>query len=315
MVQFLNARNHCRAKRDSARIAIDWGRLRDLCVSDQMALLGLSVRSVLIDACNLQLNVETARPSSLESRTIDALPRRLHLLARYLAYLDPWSDDVPLDVDAPAAITAVFDGSAFYGEHAAATWVQRDEAEGAPAGCGGDGLRVVFTQGPTYSADDAILALATEAAGGAPPQPPLQISAKKALADLEAGELPRPVIRATRLKAVSGKAERKRREAFLNSCGLPRIGDTAHLPAFTAAQRERSISLVRGLSKLGDVITFRQLNMPNAIVVSDDRGLRRRCLDLPLPPVVLSSSQFYHWLDWLPPDPEEDDVEELVVVE
>ena len=72
---------------------------------------------------------------------------------------------------------------------------------------------------------------------------------------------------------------------------------------------------MRGLSKLGDVITFRQLNMPNAIVVSDDRGLRRRCLDLPLPPVVLSSSQFYHWLDWLPPDPEEDDVEELVVVE
>jgi len=275
-------------------------------------LLLLQIRNVLLDACNLQINVEPASPSSLSTISIDHLPSRLHRLSRYLSYLDPWTDDLPIDEDPPAAVTAVFDGTAYHSAHADATWLQSDEELGAPAGGHSDGLRVMFTRGVTHSADDQLLVMAKAAGDSSQPRPPRPISAKQALADLQDGELPRPVYRATRLKAVSGKAERKKREAFLSQSGMPRIGDVAHFPAFTEAQRARSIALLRGLAKLNDVVSFHQLDSPAAILVSDDRGLRRRCVELPHPPVVLGSSQFWNWLDWLPPEDEQVDGEETI---
>eukprot|EP00966_Prymnesium_polylepis_P048838 1130348-Prymnesium_polylepis.1 len=69
------------------------------------------------------------------------------------------------------------------------------------------------------SADDEVVRLAQEHGGEARPLQPMSVD--KAIAALE-GELPRPIIAVHRMKAVSGKAERKRREAFLTSCGLPR---------------------------------------------------------------------------------------------
>ena len=55
-------------------------------------------------------------------------------------------------------------------------------------------------------------------------------------------------------------------------------------------------------SGISPQVTFRQLDSPAALVVSDDRSLRRRCIGLPHPALVLSSSQLYYWLDWLPPE-------------
>ena len=105
------------------------------------------IRTILLDACNLQLSVEPTRPSTLRSSSIGDLPRRLHLLSRYLSYLDPWGDELPSDSAPPAAVTAVFGGSALFGAHAGATWFQRDELEGAPASGNGDGIHVAFTAG------------------------------------------------------------------------------------------------------------------------------------------------------------------------
>ena len=47
-------------------------------------------------------------------------------------------------------------------------------------------------------------------------------------------------------------------------------------------------------------VSYEQLDAPTTIVVTDDRGLRRRCLDLPVPPIVLGSNQLYNWLTWFP---------------
>ena len=38
-----------------------------------------------------------------------------------------------------------------------------------------------------------------------------------------------------------GKGKRDKREAFLRTCGLTKMGDTVHLPAFDATQQERAL--------------------------------------------------------------------------
>lgn len=97
---------------------------------------------------------------------------------------------------------------------------------------------------------------------------------------------------------------------------MPRVGDRACLPAFTEAQRQRSIALLRGLKKLQDVVCFYTLDSPKTIVVSDDRGLRRRCLDLPVPAVILGSAQLYNWLTWFPTEfPDDDDYAPVTIEE
>ena len=63
--------------------------------------------------------------------------------------------------------TAIYDGTAYYGEHAAQTWLQREEAAGAPAGGSEDGMRVLFTTGPMASADDKLVELCQELGGEA----------------------------------------------------------------------------------------------------------------------------------------------------
>jgi hypothetical protein len=127
-------------------------------------------------------------------------------------------------------------------------------------------------------------------------EPPKALSAHEAVELLAKGDVPRPVIVATRQRAVPGKAERMRRESFLKACGLPRLGDTTHIIAFNEAQRERSVNLVRGLQKLGPtIITFRQLEEPALLLVTDDRGLRRRAM-ANSPAAVLGRMQLFNWL-------------------
>jgi hypothetical protein len=144
-------------------------------------------------------------------------------------------------------------------------------------------------------------------------EPPQPLSAHEAIELLEKGDVPRPIIVATRQRAVPGKAERMRRESFLRACGLPHLGDTTHMIAFNEAQRERSANLVRGLKKLGPtVITFRKLEEPALLLVTDDRGLRRRAM-ANSPAAVLSRMQLFNWLQSIGDSPEVGD--SLVEVE
>lgn len=186
----------------------------------------LQISSILIDSSNLQLNVNPRLASSLSSRSIEQLPESLHLLSRYLAYLDPWGDDVPPDSPLPASVVAVYDGTAYYGEHAGQTWLQKDEPEGAPVGGDGIGMQVMFTAGAGMSADDELIKLARDSSGQEP-RPLQPITANAALESLE-GELPRSVIAVARLRSVSGKSQRKQREVQLR-LACPSLFDlTAH---------------------------------------------------------------------------------------
>ena len=95
----------------------------------------------------------------------------------------------------------------------------------------------------------------------------------------------------------SGKSKRDKREAFLKTCGLTRMGDTVHLLAYDDVQQARSLALMRGLCMLErGIVRIERLANPAALVVSDDRGLRRRCFSLASPPVVLGRKQWENWL-------------------
>lgn len=181
-----------------------------LLLFNSIGVHGIQIGSILIDASNLQLNVLPGVASSISSRAIDQLPQGLHLLSRYLAYLDPWGEDVPPDVPPPATVTVVYDGTAYYGKHASEVWLQRDEPEGAPTGGSKDGIKVVFTGGPLASADDELVRLAQES--GSIHQQPLQPISVNAALDALQGDLPRPVIVVSRVRSVNGKSNRQQRE-------------------------------------------------------------------------------------------------------
>mmetsp|Transcript_7824 Transcript_7824/g.25802 ORF Transcript_7824/g.25802 Transcript_7824/m.25802 type:complete len:267 (-) Transcript_7824:193-993(-) len=244
--------------------------------------------SLLLDACNLQLGFElaaTAPPRPIvTSPLVDDLPEKLASLSRLvLPSLGAGG------LEAAATTTAVFDGAAFHSAFEGGRW--DDTAEGF--------ARVHFTD-VHEKADDRLMRMIDDLAAAddeASPASPLRHGAEAAELLEACGEGACPVIVATRQRAVPGKAERQRREAFLKACGLPRLGDTAHLPSFTPAQRERSANLARGLHKLGPgVISFRLLERPNAILATDDRGLRRRAM-ANSPVVVLGRSQLFNWLE------------------
>ena len=75
------------------------------------------------------------------------------------------------------------------------------------------------------------------------------------------------------------------------------MGDTVHLLSYLPQQQERSLGLVRGLHSIErGVLKFDSLERPSVLVVSDDRGLRRRCFSLAQPPVVMGANQFFNTL-------------------
>ena len=199
----------------------------------------------------------------------------------------------------------VFDGAAFHGVHAGSSW---------PGGEGG--TSITFTE-KLHSADDAIMQLCEECE---PVAPSCSLTSKKAVALCE-GELAegesRGAITATLVKSPSGRKERKRVEAHLRGVGLKHVGQTMSMPLLTEPQRYRSMNVVRGLARLGgDPIRFKHLPGPGAVVVTDDRGLARRCAVRQEPAAVLTSSQLASWLSQYLPD-EEDflEDEELQLIE
>lgn len=236
--------------------------------------------AILLDASNMQLAL---RPGL--SNLGLASSEQPHLAAR----LDALSK---LFEPAPT-VEAIFDGTAFDGEHLGGTWLCDPEVPDASL------LRVRFTDRHD-SADDALVRTVQALGSTADATPAEAISSGRARTLLEASPMakPAPTFAVTLLKSAMGKSKRDKREAFLRTCGLTRMGDTVHLPTFLPSQQERSLALVRGLHSLErGVVSVAQITQPVAMVVSDDRGLRRRCFGLALPPVVMGRSQFYNMLD------------------
>ena len=242
---------------------------------------GASISTVLLDASNLQLNFAPGKGELpvLASRDAEALPERLATLSSRLE---------------SASVLAVFDGASFGGDFAGADWVcDRLSDTAVPP-------RVLFTDGRRTSADDELVLRLQEIGNAECAASATRISSGAATVLLERppGDDPTPVIGATLLKSAAGKSKRQRREAFLRSCGLTRMGDQVHLPSFTPSQRTRSLSLLRAIHKIEPgVVRVSRLEQPAAIIVSDDRGLRRRCFALASPPVVLGRAQFFNWLE------------------
>eukprot|EP00965_Chrysotila_dentata_P073581 2430427-Pleurochrysis_carterae.AAC.1 len=239
------------------------------------------LKTIFLDACNLQLQLGQAAPDAIptiESLEIDELPSRLCSLC-----------------ESPPAITAVFDGAAFQKRFEGFDWSRPISDGDDQGGQAADNLRIRFTTG-LRKADDELVEFVRAADVDCTPSTP--IVATRAIKALESGKS--VVLAVTRLRSLAGRRDRERREAFLKTCGLPRVGDTAHLPSFTPAQRERSIRLLAGLNSLesggGQVLRYSLIEDPQVLVVSDDRGLRRRLMTLKTPPAVLGRRQLYNWL-------------------
>jgi len=196
----------------------------------------------------------------------------------------------------------VFDGKAFYGVHAGCTWLG-----------GEDGPTITFTE-RAENADDAIAQLCDACE---PQSPPRIVTSKQAVAICEQ-PLPESqsngAISATLVRAPQGKKDRDRIEAHLRGVGLRNLGQTMCMPLLTEAQRERSLNVVRGLKRLGNVkndpIKFVHLPEPPALVVTDDRGLARRCSTRAEPCAVLTSAQLAVWLARFMPDDYDEEYDE-----
>ena len=251
-----------------------------------LVVLGLSstsasaLGSVLIDASNLQLGLRPGLATlGLTSAEQPYLPARLDALSKLF--------------EPAATVEAIFDGTAFEGAHMGETWICDPEVPDATP------LRVRFTDRHD-SADDALVqtAQALGSTAGASAAEPISSGHARTLLEASPMAEPTPTFSVQLLKSAMGKSKRDKREAFLRTCGLMRMGDTVHLPTFLPSQQERSLALVRGLHSLErGVVSVAQITQPVAMVVSDDRGLRRRCFGLASPPVVMGRSQFFNMLD------------------
>ena len=237
-----------------------------------------SVRNILLDASNLQLNL---RPGGLA----------LNLCSLDCPELPAQLDKMTKLFSPAAAVTAVFDGSAFDGAHAGRSWKCDPEVPDATP------LLVKFTA-LRESADDELVSLAQELGAAANSLPSEPTTSKAIRHTLEQPpDATAPVYAVTLLKSAMGKSKRDKREAFFKTCGLHRMGDTVHLPTFLPAQRERSLGLMRGMHSIErGVLSFAKLEGATTVVVSDDRGLRRRCFALANTPVVLGRSQFFNMM-------------------
>jgi hypothetical protein len=258
---------------------------------------GALITNILIDASNLQLRL--GEPSSAVSKSdlwaleMPGLRKRLDAVTHALSP----SEEV--------RTTAVFDGRAFDNLYVGESWdCPPFSAESGPVG-------VSFTL-ERESADDTIVMLAQELglAAGAPRADDVTSGNARSTLEQELTQPAKPVFAATLLKSAAGKGKRSKREAFLRTCGLLKMGDTVHLPAFDESMQMRSLSLVRGLHALErGIIRFQRLSSPSTMVITDDRGLRRRCFALANPPVVFGRNQLYNWMERVEPFTKDEDEE------
>lgn len=251
-----------------------------------------TIKTILLDASNLQLSLRDGLSTpNLYSHDLPALAPKLDRVARYLSAELAAAQD---DAEACVSTTAIFDGRAFEEVHAGQSWRCDQEVPDALP------IDVRFT-GERESADDYLTALTQQLGEDAHSSAPEIITTGAARTELERPmSSPKPVYAATLLKSAMGKGKRSKREAFLNTCGLKKMGDTVHLPAFDETQQDRTLALIRGMHALErGIIRLERLERPTALVVTDDRGLRRRCFSLANPPVVFGRAQFCNWMERL----------------
>ena len=256
-----------------------------------------TIQRIILDASNMQLSLRDGLSTpNLWSHDLPALAPKLDGIARFLTDElraarhpgdhgdgDEGADAAPCETtdDVIVRTTAIFDGRAFEEVHAGKSWRCDPEVPNALP------IDIHFT-GERESADDYLTALVQQLGEEASSSAPEIITTGAARTELEqAMGTPKPVYAATLLKSAMGKGKRSKREAFLNTCGLKKMGDTVHLPAFDDVQQERTLNLIRGLHSLErGIVRLDRLERPTALVVTDDRGLRRRCFTLANPPVV-----------------------------
>ena len=273
-----------------------------------------TIKSIVLDASNLQLSLRDGLSTpNLWSHDLPALAPKLDRVARFLtdelhaaAGSNPGvprgvDESVNADENAKDSLvstTAIFDGRAFEEVHAGKSWRCDPEVPDALP------IDIHFT-GERESADDYLTALVQQLGTAEGSSAPETITTGAARTELEqAMGAPKPVYAATLLKSAMGKGKRSKREAFLNTCGLKKMGDTVHLPAFDDVQQERTLNLIRGLHSLErGIVRLERLERPTALVVTDDRGLRRRCFSLANPPVVFGRAQFANWIERLHESP------------
>jgi hypothetical protein len=197
---------------------------------------------ILLDASNLQLSLRPGfNELGLTSLDSDHLPSQLDVLSK--SFLPA------------ASCTAIFDGAAFDGAYAGDSWTCDDEVPDAAP------VHVRFT-GVKESADDELVSLAHEIGSTSGSSPAKMVTSKQVLTALEGShDEHRPVYAVTLLRSAMGKGKRDKREAFLRSCGLKRMGDTVHLMTFLPVQQERSLALVRGLHSLERGVVRMQVNI------------------------------------------------------
>jgi len=248
-----------------------------------------NIGTILLDASNLQFSLRPglSTPSlcSMDFAGV-SLPERLDRVAKLLK-----SDK----------IHAVFDGRSFEEQYAGEAWDCDPEIPDATR------IHVSFT-GERESADDILVQLAQEI-GSEAASPSAEIVTTGSIKTIleQPMTAPKPVFGVTLLKSAAGKGKRDKREAFLKTCGLMRMGDTVHLPAFEESQQQRSLALMRGLHSLErGIVRVERLNDAAALVVTDDRGLRRRCFQLANPPVVFGRAPFFNWMERLALEAEND---------
>ena len=216
--------------------------------------------NMIIDGSNLQLGLRPGGSNlALSSLDVPRLHERLDVMVRML------------NADGPVlSTTAIFDGGAFDGVHAGSSWeCDAETPDAAP-------VNVRFTD-VRVSADDAVVALAQEIGSEADSPRAELVTTGLARSVLEQTlPEPRPVFAVTLLKSAMGKGKRSKREAFLRTVGLTKMGDTVHLPVYEELQQKRALDLMRGLHSLErGIVRIEQLTTPSAIIVTDDRGLRR----------------------------------------
>lgn len=241
---------------------------------------------ILVDGSNLALRLgqEPANPSLFAAEAGD--------FSRVLGLLR----DEPRTARASGADCVVFDGIAFNRAHAGREWT--DES----------GLQVAFTA-DTQSADDLLLSRVREEGAGRPCVGGEILTARQVVALLE-GEDDAPLaFSGTLTRSVAiGRSNRAKQQQFLRSVGMQRVGATSHFLSFTEAQRARSLALVRGLQRFGDSVQFTPVAEPAALLVTDDQGLRRRCMALDAPPAILGRQQLYNWLGNLAVEREDEEL-------
>mmetsp|Transcript_96764 Transcript_96764/g.167975 ORF Transcript_96764/g.167975 Transcript_96764/m.167975 type:complete len:581 (-) Transcript_96764:47-1789(-) len=227
----------------------------------------MHIGRVFIDACNLGVGLVNKPNGPPQIATVPGLNLLLAVTA---------PEDAP--------ITAFFDGKHTHAI-AGSDWTYRDIDDRE--------VRVVFTDAHE-KADDVLMRHLYNASIGE--SLPIPISAEEAIQLYESTLLPVPAVIATRHRRKTKVPYQDRKDSFLKRHAKLRkeTGNKAHFLGLTNFMRGQTLGMLRGLVNLGNEdITFERCRGPLTLVITDDLPLKRRCLAMRPPAVVIGRKQLF----------------------